>query len=87
MIIRSMNAEPARGADEQEQIVSGAVRPLNSEILIVLVIISAFVKLHNRYLSVCVKIQVIKVYPSSCDLRKEQFVNTQSEPLLPVRGT
>jgi hypothetical protein len=52
MIIRSMDTEPARRADEQEQIVSGAIRTLNSEILIVLVIISAFVKLHNHYLSV-----------------------------------
>ena len=48
-----MDAEPACGTDEQEQIISGAVRPLNSEILIVLVIISAFVKLHDRYLSMC----------------------------------
>ncbi len=53
MIIRSMDAKPACGADEQEQIVSGAVRPFDSEILVVLMIISAFVKLHNRYLSVC----------------------------------
>ena len=44
MIIRSMDTEPARRADEQEQIVSGAIRTLNSEIIIVLVIISAFVK-------------------------------------------
>lgn len=36
MIIRSMDTEPARRADEQEQIVSGAIRTLNSEILIVL---------------------------------------------------
>ena len=38
----------ARRADKQEQIVSGAIRTLNSEILIMLVIISAFVKLHNH---------------------------------------